>query len=804
MEYRWNYNSKRAKTARFGHVFRKYARFIVIFILLTMLIGGGYLLVLSYSFGWFVLGCASIPFVIYLWGEDELIHVPPLKNPKTVDGLFASEILGRMKSQNIDLKELGALSTKVASSQFFLVRFSISPNMVVSMAESLGNVTLEQVFEEADNLRKKYLRSEITGAMIMVAIILLHPSKEGILANVHITTDDLIAGFDWYYNIDKLIEEANKPKKTGGLARDWAFGYIPTLSMFGTNISDVGHQMMISTDFPSRSEIVDKMIDILSSNGTQNVALIGGHGSGKTAIVQSFADRLLDGNNKVPQNLKYHQVYVLDASRLISAASSRSNLETLIRRILIEANRAKNIILCLDNAQVFFEESAGTIDISNSIEQILETGAVRLILTMDEQKFLKISQNKPSLTNSLNRIKVAPTNFDDTMRILEDDIISIEYKRNITYTYQALKRSYDLASRYIYDIVMPGQASKLLKEAANYAVNQVVSEESIIKTVESTMNVKVGNASSVEEKEKLLHLEELIHQRMINQTKAVSAVANAIRRARSGVRNQNRPIGTFLFLGPTGVGKTELAKALSEIYFNGENNLIRIDLNEYVMAEDVNRLIASGAENPNSLTAQVMKNPFSVILLDEIEKAHPNVLTTLLQLLDEGILRDFNNREISFRDSIVIATSNAMADRIREYIERGYNLDQFEDKFVSELISNGDFKTEFLNRFDEIVIFRPLNQGELRQVIDLILKGVNKTLAPQHLSIEVDDNAKDFLVEKGYDPRLGARPMRRIVQKSVENIIAKKMLANEATPGSTLRITLEEVENSISDSPKFQ
>lgn len=804
MEYRWNYNSKRAKTARFGHVFRKYARFIVIFILLTMLIGGGYLLVLSYSFGWFVLGCASIPFVIYLWGEDELIHVPPLKNPKTVDGLFASEILGRMKSQNIDLKELGALSTKVASSQFFLVRFSISPNMVVSMAESLGNVTLEQVFEEADNLRKKYLRSEITGAMIMVAIILLHPSKEGILANVHITTDDLIAGFDWYYNIDKLIEEANKPKKTGGLARDWAFGYIPTLSMFGTNISDVGHQMMISTDFPSRSEIVDKMIDILSSNGTQNVALIGGHGSGKTAIVQSFADRLLDGNNKVPQNLKYHQVYVLDASRLISAASSRSNLETLIRRILIEANRAKNIILCLDNAQVFFEESAGTIDISNSIEQILETGVVRLILTMDEQKFLKISQNKPSLTNSLNRIKVAPTNFDDTMRILEDDIISIEYKRNITYTYQALKRSYDLASRYIYDIVMPGQASKLLKEAANYAVNQVVSEESIIKTVESTMNVKVGNASSVEEKEKLLHLEELIHQRMINQTKAVSAVANAIRRARSGVRNQNRPIGTFLFLGPTGVGKTELAKALSEIYFNGENNLIRIDLNEYVMAEDVNRLIASGAENPNSLTAQVMKNPFSVILLDEIEKAHPNVLTTLLQLLDEGILRDFNNREISFRDSIVIATSNAMADRIREYIERGYNLDQFEDKFVSELISNGDFKTEFLNRFDEIVIFRPLNQGELRQVIDLILKGVNKTLAPQHLSIEVDDNAKDFLVEKGYDPRLGARPMRRIVQKSVENIIAKKMLANEATPGSTLRITLEEVENSISDSPKFQ
>ena len=199
--------------------------------------------------------------------------------------------------------------------------------------------------------------------------------------------------------------------------------------------------------------------------------------------------------------------------------------------------------------------------------------------------------------------------------------------------------------------------------------------------------------------------------------------------------------------------------------------MIRLDLNEFVRPEDVSRLIADGADDPMSLTAQVIKQPFSVVLLDEIEKAAPEVLTTLLQLLDEGILRDAKNREVSFRDAIVIATSNAGADRIREYIDRGYQLEQFEQQFINELINANLFRPEFLNRFDEIVLFRPFTMAELVQVLDLILKGVNKTLAPQKIAVTVDDDAKQLLVQKGYDPRLGARPMRRVVQKAVENTI---------------------------------
>jgi ATP-dependent Clp protease ATP-binding subunit ClpA len=271
-------------------------------------------------------------------------------------------------------------------------------------------------------------------------------------------------------------------------------------------------------------------------------------------------------------------------------------------------------------------------------------------------------------------------------------------------------------------------------------------------------------------------------------------VSDALRRARAGVRNQNRPIGTFLFLGPTGVGKTELAKALADVYFGGEGRMIRLDMNEFVRNDDVLRLIADGADDPSSLTAQAMKQPFSVVLLDEIEKAHPTVLSTLLQLLDEGILRDIKNREISFRDTIVIATSNAGADRIREYIERGYKLEQFEQQFIDELINSNQFRPEFLNRFDEIVTFQPLGKSELLQVVDLILAGVNKTMATQKISVNVSQDAKLFLVEKGYDPRLGARPMRRVVQRAVENTVAKQMLGGSVAPGSTIEISLEQVQ----------
>ena len=382
---------------------------------------------------------------------------------------------------------------------------------------------------------------------------------------------------------------------------------------------------------------------------------------------------------------------------------------------------------------------------------------------------------------------------------MRDQLLGLEHRHKVTYMYQAIAEAYRVGERYVQDVAMPGRALKVLEAAAHYASSGLVTAQSVDNAVEKTMGIKIATASTDDEREKLLNLEDLIHQRMINQTRAVSVISDAIRRARAGVRNPDRPIGTFLFLGPTGVGKTELSKALADIYFGGEGNLIRLDLNEFVRAEDVARLIADGANDPMSLTAQVQKRPFSVVLLAEIEKAHPQVLTTLLQLLDEGILRDEKNRDISFRDAIVIATSNAGAERIREYIERGYQLEQFEQTFINELISANLFRPEFLNRFDEIVLFRPLGKEELLQVVDLILAGINRTLAPQKIQVAVEEAGKKLLVDAGYDPRLGARPMRRVVQRAVENTVAKQLLAGTVAPGSTTIITAEQIRAVVGD-----
>jgi len=406
---------------------------------------------------------------------------------------------------------------------------------------------------------------------------------------------------------------------------------------------------------------------------------------------------------------------------------------------------------------------------------------------------MQISRRTPAVASAVNRITVQPTEEFDTLKVLEDHLPAVEYKRKVTYMYQALKDAYRLSQRYVYDISMPGQAISLLESAADYAESGLVTSRSVAAAIEQSTGVKTSAASGEDERSKLLNLESLIHERMIGQERAVSVVSDALRRARSGVRNQNRPVGTFMFLGPTGVGKTELAKSLAAVYFGGEQNIIRLDMNEFVSSDDVVRLIADGSDDAGSLTAQVMKQPFSVVLLDEIEKAHPSVLSTLLQLLDEGILRDIRNREISFRDTVVIATSNAGSDRVQEYLNRGYSLEQFEETFVSELISCHLFHPEFLNRFDEIVVFGSLTKPELLQVVDLILVSVNKNLAQQKITVSVAQDAKEYLVEAGYDPRLGARPMRRVVQRAVENTVAKLLLSNEVSAGGLIEITLDQV-----------
>ena len=798
MAVTFEYRSYRAEKARIGMRITRTIMLLLTFATFVLVFGGLALVYTGWAIGWAVIGFAVIPAMVVEWKKGELENLAVGSDETATHELLDGEVLGLLPN-NPSPYDIATIVGMVTGGHFFAARFGVGGGFLQEIASKNASDT-QAVWDEALKVRAEAGVKTISAAVLLVALVRLYPQRDALLAHVQLSTNDLLYGITWLASIEDLIERQKEPHLTGGVARDWSFGWIPMLSRFGQNIS----QSSDGVQFPleAHTDALESLTQTLGSNSHTSVALVGSAGSGKTEIVHAFAEKILDARADVPASLKFHQVFMLSSSSLISAAPGRGELELLMTTILNEAYKAKNIIICLDDAQLFFEEGIGSVDLSSTLLPIIKAGNLPMILTMNEQRYLQISQRNSELTTALSRINVGPASREETMTVMRDRLMMIEFERNVTYMYQALVEAYRLSERYVHDLVMPGQALSLLKSAAEYSEAGLVTAASVGQAIEKTVGVKISNASSDEERDKLLNLETLIHERMINQTRAVSVVSDALRRARAGVRNQNRPIGTFMFLGPTGVGKTELAKALATVYFGGEDHMIRLDMNEFVKSDDVARLIADGAKDTGSLTARVMKQPFSVILLDEIEKAHPNVLTTFLQLLDEGILRDVNNREVSFRDAIIIATSNAGADRIREQIERGLKIDQFEDQFVDELISSNQFRPEFLNRFDEIVMFTPLGKSELIQVVDLILADVNKTLAQQKVSVTVSDEAKAFLVEAGYDPRLGARPMRRVVQRAVENTVAKKVLNGEVGPGGVVEIDLAQVQALVSSKTK--
>ena len=789
----FDYNNLRAKKSRLMNGLRGFL-FLLKILKIVGILSGFCLILMDSALGWLILAFSSIIAILVHWWNGELHRLEPSKD-LNIEGQLASNILGKL-SKNPTSEQIAKVVLESSGGKFIAARFGLGKTTIESLVQIPQN-SPENIFQTALQIQQKLKTKTVSGSVLALSIVRNFPNYETLLAQFYVDFEDLERGVLWHDHIFSLINKSKIPMKTGGIARDWSFGYTPTLNRFGVNITNqVSNNILMSSNLEQHKELVSKMIEQFSGQGKQNIALIGVDGVGKTTVVNSFAAKIANGNEKIPSNLKFRQVVSLDAASLIAAAPGRGEIENLLNYVLNEAYAAKNIIICLDNAQLFFEDGVGSVDVSNLLLPIIKGGVLRMILTMDEQRFLQISAKNPALAQAMNRLQVNPANYDETLAVMQDKLLLFEHQNGVLYQFQALKEAYRLSQRYIFDLEMPGRAVRLLEMSAGFAENKIVTASSVEKAIEQTMNVKISTANVDEEKETLLNLENLLHARMVGQEKAVSVVANALRRARTGVRNQNRPIGTFLFLGPTGVGKTELSKALSEVYFNGEDNIIRLDLNEYVNLDDVSRLIADGSRDASSLTAQMMKKPFSVVLLDEIEKAHPNVLTALLQVLDEGILRDEKNREVSFRDAIIIATSNAGAERIQELIARGYDSTSAEEVIVNDLIASREFRPEFLNRFDEIVVFEPLTKENLLQIIDLMIAGVNKTLAGQKISVSVTPEARLMLAEMGYDPKLGARPMRRVIQRVVENTIARKMLSGEAQPGSNIEIAPDIVRQS--------
>lgn len=754
------------------------------------------------AIGWLLLVPVSILSMTLAWYHGELKDLPSitkLDSVRDLSDVISRQLLARLSS-DMTPKGLAEVISKQDGGYFFGARFGLGRDFLQQFSASdEGSSAL--VWSRALELAKKTGSDEVDSGALAGALILSIPEAEHTLATIALDSEDVINGVEWFAHVRRMIERAQEKSHFGGIGRDLSFGWAPLLNHVGFNITEsIQNGGFLRRPVLSREQNVDQVMRLLAQQGRRNVVLVGEAGVGKTTLVYSLAQRLLLANAQIPRDLMYQQVMTLDAANLIANAKARGQLEELLIRVFNEAIHAKNVIIFLDDAQLFLREGTGSVDLSNLLLPILQGGGLRIILSLSDQEWLRLSQENPGLAQLANRVAVKPLDHDETVQVVEDEVILLEGKNKLVYMYQSINEAYKLAERFIHEQAFPGKAIKLLEAAANFPVqDHFITAKSVQQAVEKSFDVKVQSADTAAERDTLLNLEQKIHERMINQTRAVTLVSDALRRARSGVRNQNRPIGTFLFLGPTGVGKTELSKALASVYFGGEERLVRIDLNEYSHAEDTSRLLAVGATDPYSLCAQIAKQPFSVVLLDEIEKAHPNVLNVLLQMLDEGVLRDANNKPISFKDAIIICTSNAGAEQIRTHISQGENLEDFEEAFIDELINANVFRPEFLNRFDEIVLFRPLKKEELMQLVDLLLRSLNKTLADRKVSVVLTDRAKELLATRGYDPRLGARPLRRVMQRAVENVVAQRLLANQVMPGQQIQLDAPELHKALED-----
>ncbi len=612
----------------------------------------------------------------------------------------------------------------------------------------------------------------------------------------------------WLESAEESIEKETRfwgrgnLAKIGSLAKQWTAGYTITLDKYARDITESLRKKDI--EFVGHKEEIKAMERILARREENNVLIVGEPGTGRKSMIYDLTQRCLLG--KSLEGVNYSRIMELDMVSLTSKLDSAEEIEQVLGAIFREASLAGNIILVVDEFHNYIGQIArpGVVDISGVLAGFLRIPDFRFIgITTYEGLHNNIEKN-PSLLSLFGKVEAPAVSKQETLILLERLVFVLEKKHKIFISYPAMREIIDFTDRYMPSLPFPEKAISVLDEIAAYVSGlgkeKVVLPKHVAKIIAEKTEIPVGEMET-KERDILLNLEDLIHQRIINQEEAVREISTALRRARSELSVRKGPMGCFLFLGPTGVGKTETAKALAEIYFGSEKKMIVMDMSEFQDIKDIGRLIGSQSEQ-GLLATPVRENPFSIVLLDEIEKAHPNILNLFLQVLDEGRLTDGAGRKINFKQTIIIATSNAgyeiILKALKEFrfernptgqaLKEGGAWASLKQKMLDFLFQEKIFRPEFINRFDGVVLFKPLSKDNLLGIAGLMLEKLKKGLAEKNIELVICDKLKEKIVELSYSPIFGARAMKRVIQEKVENALATAIISGKISKGSRVEI----------------
>ena len=736
-----------------------------------------------------------LPIYFVLFLQELFIHYKlekkfPAKNVNNVENLvdamffdIRKNYLSSQKSSEI-IEEI--LLTK--RGKFILER--INPDIKIGQIE----VNKEDILNKSAGLVKILNGKYISSLDFFIAYLLLQEENSKTMQENNLNEKDLIIVLYWArkkFNIEKSSSHALSFNGQG--AFDFlVYGWTPETKIFASDFTSEVLRLGYTPKAIGRDKEYRIIIEGLSKSSSKNILIIGDPGVGKTNLVMKFAYDAYKGY--LTKGLKNKRVYFLFIDRLISGAQNKGELEQRVVSVFTEISHSGNVIILIENIENIFGGGGFDFDISGAIQPYLEGNNVQIIGTTNQKGYKDFIASKPSIQNLFSEIEMdAPSKEVATFMLIEEVDIREKLSGSIV-TFSAIKETIELADVYAPDLSLPGSSVKLLEDSM---VRNFQSGKNILtlQNVREIVNDRTGVNLSVptqEEKNNLLNIEEEIHKKLIGQDTAVNAVSNALRRLRSGMRKKQGPIASFLFLGPTGVGKTTTAKLLAREYFGSEDKMIRVDMSEYQSDDSIKKLLGEmpGEESfSSSFVDKIHENPFSLVLLDEFEKANPRLLDVFLQILDEGYVTNNKGKKIAFKNTIIIATSNAGSEFIRERIEDGEDI---KNELTEYILTKGIFKPELVNRFDDVIIFNPLSKEEILKITELRLTELKEKLEEQYIDISFSDNVIDKVSKESFDADFGARNVRRYIEENIENLVSRMILEEKIKKDEKILVNLDE------------